>query len=118
MRTPVHPDRLFRAVGRQMRVIGDDFLRGLVYLLPDAQIRGAAPAVIRSVCPALVLGQLHKRRVPAVATHPCGLVDRYPQVIADFRARDALLPILVKSWRPGSRWILLRPCWPARKRCQ
>src|ERR1700723_931612 len=96
-----------------MRVIGDDLLGGLIYFLPDTQVRGAAPAVIRPVCPALILWQLDKSRVPAVATHSCGLVDRYPQIIADFRPWYALFPILVKSRRPGSRWILLRPCWPA-----
>ncbi len=99
-----------------MRVIRDDLLGGLVDLFPDAQVRGAAPAVVRAMRPALILRQLHQRCVPALGAQPPRGVDREPDVLADFRPCDAFDAILVEARRPIAGRIDLRTRGWARQR--
>ena len=47
-----------------------------------------------------MLGERQQRCVPTVGVQPRRRVDRQPEIVADFRTRDALGLILVKAWRP------------------
>ncbi len=100
MRTAVHPDGLFGSVSRQVRVIGDDFLRLLVDLFPDPEVRRATPAVVRAVGTTLVLGELHHGSIPTLGAQLPRGVDGIAQMLADIGARKTLGTILIEARPP------------------
>ncbi len=110
MGSAVHPDRLFGAIGGEVGVIGNDLLGRRVHLLPDAEVGGPPPAVVRSMCAALVFGQFDQCGIPAVAPQPRCIIDRQAEVVADLRSGDALEAVFVEARRPLSRRVHLGLC--------
>src|SRR2546422_958549 len=111
MRTSIHPDRSFRSLPRDVRMICNELLRVLIDFLPHAQIRRAPRGVVRRMRLALMLRQREQRRIPAVASQAGCIVDWKAEVVADFRTGNALRLIFMKPRSPFSGWINLCKRW-------
>src|ERR1700693_6512809 len=102
MGTAVHVDGSFGSLPGNVRMVCDHLLGRGIDLFPDPKIRWTAPGIVGGMGLALMLGQSQKRRIPAIAPQSSWGVDRKAKVISDFRARNALRLILVKSGSPFS----------------
>src|SRR6266850_4711656 len=92
-------------------MICNELLRVLIHFLPDAQIRRPPRRVVCRMRLALMFGQREQRRIPAVGSQTSRIIDGKAEIVADFRTRNALRLVLVKSWSPFSGWINLCKRW-------
>ncbi|PYS38685.1 MAG: hypothetical protein DMG14_16760 [Acidobacteria bacterium] len=95
----------------------DQPLCGCIDFSPDANVSETAQRIIRRVRPALIF--LHDRntiRLPAIRSHPRGIIDGEFEIVGKLRARSPLGRIFVIKRSPFSREVDLRKGRRSRER--